>query len=308
MLPVVAQMKGSELVELLAAPKAQVPEWAQDALVASTRQTHMRMLRLARSIPSDLLQAPVATALSEMLSRLRSEKKWSWATSLKNLASTQGALQLLPMYLRVPHGISLKQDTIWQQTMQATARRAREEIPRKPKAMTVDVMMATLAAEKDAQKQAALVMMWFTAARVGCILQLHREDITMHSDTSMSVTFRRGKGVKLRGPYTVHTTAIGRGNMEIITKWMPTSGRIFTIKPADMLPTFRLVDKTLEAKSIRRGSLQAMVQHGVPVDTLMLYSGHTCEKTLLRYLDWGHAAGNQRSRMHDAGRALQQSP
>ena len=129
----------------------------------------------------------------------------------------------------------------------------------------------------------------------------------MHSDTSMSVTFRRGKGVRLRGPYTVHTTAIGSTNMDAITKALPASGRIFNIKPEDMLSTFRLVDRTLEAKSIRRGSLQAMAQHGVPVDTLMLYSGHTCEKTLLRYLDWGHAAGNQRLRMHDAGLALRPS-
>ena len=240
-----------------------------------------------------------------MFSRLRAEKKWTWATSLKNLASTQGALALLPMYLCVPHGILLKQDVVWQQTMQATARRAREEIPRTPKAMTPEILEATLAAERNEQRKAALILMWFTAARVGCILQLHKEDLTIHPDTSLSVTFRRGKGVKLRGPYTVHTTTLGTNNITIVTNALATTrAAIFTMSSAAMLPTFRLVDKTMEARSVRRGSLQAMATAGVPIATLMLYSGHTVEKTLLRYLNWGHAAGNQRSKMHDAGRAL----
>ena len=62
----------------------------------------------------------------------------------------------------------------------------------------------------------------------------------------------------------------------------------------------------MEARSVRRGSLQTMALAGVPLETLILYSGHTNEKTLLRYLGWGHAAGARQRQMADAGAVLVQ--
>jgi hypothetical protein len=129
LLPAVAQLKGSDLATLLAAPPATTPHWADEALAQSTRDAHRRALNSAAKIPPDLLDAPLATALSETLSRRRAERSWTWATALKNLCYLQGALSLLPMYRRVAHGIALRHDTVWQQTVQATQRRVREEKP-----------------------------------------------------------------------------------------------------------------------------------------------------------------------------------
>jgi hypothetical protein len=67
--------------------------------------------------------------LSEALSRRRAERSWTWATGL------QGALSLLPIYRRVAHGIALRHDTVWEQTIKAAKRRAREEKPRSPEAI-----------------------------------------------------------------------------------------------------------------------------------------------------------------------------
>ncbi|MDP3378918.1 MAG: site-specific integrase, partial [Brevundimonas sp.] len=290
--------------KILEAPSARTPAWAEAALAATTRDAHKRMLKIAAAVPADLLAAPLSTALSETLSRMRAEKKWTWATSLKNLAMMQGALALLPMYRAVTAGIWLKQDVVWTQTMQSVSRKAREEIPRTPKAMSPEVFLETLAKETRPQQRIALILMWFTAARPGCILQLQKEDVRVHDNRSISITFRRGKSVKSRGAYTVHTTAIDKMADEISAHIARSERRLFSIRPADLLPTFRLSDRTLEAKSIRRGSLQTMAAHGVPLATLMNYSGHTNEKTLLRYLNWGAEAGEMRATMAVAGQSL----
>jgi hypothetical protein len=120
----------------------------------------------------------------------------------------------------------------------------------------------------------------------------------------MSVTFRRGKGVKARGPYTVHGPRLLHHFDELKRFVAQSTGSLFTIKPAQMLETFRLHDPTMEARSVRRGSLQAMAHNGVALDTLILFSGHTNEKTLLRYLGWGHSAGARQRLMAAAGSVL----
>lgn len=43
---------------------------------------------------------------------------------------------------------------------------------------------------------------------------------------------------------------------------------------------------------------------GTPTEVLMHYSGHTSERTLLRYLGWGMAAGHIQGNMQQAGKAL----
>ena len=72
----------------------------------------------------------------------------------------------------------------------------------------------------------------------------------------------------------------------------------------EMLTCFRLADPTMEARSVRRGALQLLAAAEVPLPTLMLFSGHTNQRTLLRYLNWGVCATEQRSAMAVAGAAL----
>jgi integrase len=262
------------------------------------------MLALARNLPSEFRNLPLPTALARLLEARRTERRWTWATMLKNLASMQGALTLLPLYHAVPHGLLLKQNPIWQQTIQAAARKAREEIPRTPFAMSPDLFRRTLSAERNPQRGLVLAIMWYTSARVGCVLQLHQEDIALRPDRTMSVTFHRGKGVLTRGPYTVHTTTLPEPMFQLLRQALVNAiprRPLFNLRPADLLATFRIVDRTMEARSIRRGSLQTMATAGVPTADLMRYSGHTSERTLLRYLNWGAKASEMQGRMANAG-------
>jgi integrase len=307
LLPVVTQMSGAGLINIITTtPTAKPPGWAADALVKSTRDTHRRMLQWLCGMPKQFQELPVATAVSEYMKALRGERGWTWATTLKNMASAQGALALLPMYRVVEHGVLLKHDVTWAENMRAVTRFAREEEPRTPKAMTTEIFTATMATERDLQRRVVLALMWYTAQRVGCVLQLSKDNMHWNPNDTLSVTLKRGKSVKLRGPYTVHTTSLKTLKpmlMQYLNDVKP-GARLFTLTPADMLSTFRLVDATMEARSIRRGTLQAMAQAGVPNDTLREYSGHTNDRTLLRYLNWGKAAGNARTRMETAGRVL----
>eukprot|EP00760_Papus_ankaliazontas_P017667 PhM_4_TR17368/c2_g1_i10/m.34302 len=51
----------------------------------------------------------------------------------------------------------------------------------------------------------AFALWWITAARPGDVMLLRWEDVSMGPDQAVSVKFTAGKGVNIRGPYTVHT-------------------------------------------------------------------------------------------------------
>ena len=46
-------------------------------------------------------------------------------------------------------------------------------------------------------------------------------------------------------------------------------------------------NKTFDLRSLRRGALQSLAASGCHSDTLLIFSGHTTKKSLLRYLGWG---------------------
>lgn len=298
----VAQMSGSDIIGLVDAPVSRVPVWATAALATSTVASHQRALRSVTQMDPSLRGLPAASALTEHFTRLRLAKSWTWATTLKNMATTQGALKLLPLYRQTTTGVALSDDPVWRQAMKTVSARATESPARVPLAMTRHTLQATLTAEPLQEKRIVLALMWSTAARVGDILALKAEDLLLSPD-SLAVCIRRGKTTKRRGPYTVHTTYAG--DLPELQAWMAAHPqRLFSVTPAEMLLTFRLVDRRLEARSIRRGSLQSMAAAGVPIDTLLEFSGHTNAKSLLRYLLWGVVGEERRARMLRAAGAL----
>jgi integrase len=305
-LPVVTQMTVSDMLRMLQRQRIAPPPWAVDALALSTRQNHQRLLTIITEIPKDHHDQPLVIALGNFFEARRVARGWTWATMLKNLVSFQGALALLPLYReKVFFGLNLKTDVVWKQLVEASSRKAKTEIPRVPRAMTPALFTATLSAERDPAKACALLLAWFTAQRIGCVLKLRREDVIVNEDTSLTVTFRRGKTATAHGPYSVHTCQLQHHlrRLEPLLNASPHAP-LFQMKSSAMLATFRLVSSLMEAKSIRRGSLQQMAKSGTPVDILMRYSGHTREKTLMRYLNWGSITQDISNRMAEAGQAL----
>jgi integrase len=191
--------------------------------------------------------------------------------------------------------------------MRAAQIRARQELPRQPQAAQWSQVLAAVNAEASLPLAVAIIISWVTAARCGCVLQLHRSDVTLHEDRSLSVRFRKGKGARIRGPYTVHTAPLPERLHARVTTWLnQRHNTLFPmIKGEAIKNCLRKVDKKLEQRSLRRGALQTLSTLPAATDALLMeFSGHTQVRTLRRYLNWGAAAVHLRDQMRGAAVAI----
>ena len=277
----------SELRAVLSAPVTNPHPIAQRAITAGTRAEHKRVLDLVRQAPAGYDTWPVARALVECLARAAIQRKWVASTVAKKAASLQGALAILPMYLQAAP-IKLTEFPEWKQAARTLGARAREQAPRAVKPCTRSTVEAAITTAQTSTEKAVIAICWLLAARVGDVLQLTRHEVTLDGNV-LTVTYRKGKTVAKRGPYTVHS--------QVPQVWLPlveqalatrSNTKLFPkITVSDVTKCLRKADAALESRSLRRGSLQLMANEGVDDNTLLLFSGHTSLTMLLRYLAWG---------------------
>jgi len=111
--------------------------------------------------------------------------------------------------------------------------------------------------------------------------------------------YLKGKGVILRGPYTVHTI-MPEDSLLLQILQMP-GDYLFPQDKADdihklALTALKEVDRRIEQRSIRRGALQELAMTDADETTLLMFSGHRDAQMLWRYLGWGQRRGKvQRS-------------
>lgn len=305
-LPAVAALKGSDLRLMMAQPSQPMPHLVQAGLVKTTRQEHLRTLRFLGALPKDCDDLPLPMAIITTFEQTAEARSWRHSTLLKKLATAQGALALLPAYHAAPPVI-LTQCPLWRQAMRAAGIAARQELPHQPTPASLSDIKRALTLETCLPTAAAIILAWVTAARTGCVLQLDSQDVQVNTDRSLSVRFRRGKGARIRGPYTVHTAPLEAPMLRRLEKWL--AGRrtklFASATTGDKIRVaLRRAKKDLEQRSIRRGSLQALAcSPNITDEVLMLFSGHTQVATLRRYLSWGTAAAHTRAAMtkHSSG-------
>lgn len=307
-LPTVVRMTGSDLTRILQSQQAlYIPSLSKAGVVKTTHQEHWRMINMLRQeLPADLLQAPLTTAVVECLTRRAIARKWRASTLLKYLCTAQGALALLPLYLRAP-AVLLNNCPVWRQALRGATVRAKQELPRQPKPASWSDVKLAIAREPSLPIRVAILLTWMTCARCGCVLQLQNQDVTIHQDTTAQIRFRKGKGARIRGPYTVHTTKIPQEYLEMVRNWLAArrSSLFPMVKGAQLKECLRRADPQLEQRSIRRGSLMTLsCTPGVTDSLLMEFSGHTQQSTLRRYLSWGTQAAHLRTTMLEAARTL----
>jgi len=303
-----------ELRKLVSAQATTAHPVALKALTVATRDEHRRVLQgVVLDMPTNYEEWPVGKALLERTMRLRAERKWKWSTTLKKCATLQGALRILPMYV-ASRSVDLTSDVEWSSGLKYIASRSREEQPRSVKPARMGDIQKAIDGTDTVPLKAALALSWILAARFGDVLGLQFEDLSLTDDGDecnrnniVTVTYRRGKTVARRGPYSVHShipdvwvdyiRAAGTGKR---------SGKIFgRIKVADMTSALRRGKQELEARSVRRGSLQLMASNGVGEETLLLFSGHTTLLSLRRYLNWGAVGNVKRNTMVVASKTLE---
>ena len=266
---------------------------AKLGLVKETRESHRRIIKWIRE-QDGLDELSMENGAMEAMARLRKIRNWKWSTTMKNMASFQGALK--------HYGIEL-QSSQWRMAIRGVAIKAREERPKQARPATTETIRRVVEQEGDPQLAAAIAMAWLTCARIGCIAQLRREDVTIDEQNRMAVTFRRGKAVRSRGPYTVHT--------KLPPQWADLIGnqlqhpQPFATTSARVKKALRRVDKRLEQRSLRRGALQTLAEAGVPEEEILNFSGHTTLGMLRRYLEWGRVNQAKAQRQAQNANALQ---
>jgi hypothetical protein len=302
----VTQMKGADLKMLSMLRRQPRKDESWLGFATSTSDEHINIIKLMASNVRE--EDPLIETLIDAFEKLRVIREWRWSTTLKRAASLQGALAILPLYFKGCVPIFLKQSPVWVKQLTHYSKKTKEEAPKQAKPTTADQMMEVIRLFRGKNNAVAVALMlgWLTAARLGCVLQLQVEDVRI-SQQRFSVTFKRGKGVRLRGPYTVYSALLPQEWMEIWEEYRPTrTVKMFSesVTGAKLKEALRAVDSELEQRSIRRGALQTMAENGTSEEDLMRFSGHTQVATLRRYLNWNQINRKVESSMAATGEAL----
>ena len=303
----VTLMKARELLPLLDLPVPRLPKIVDQGLAKATRSAHRRLLNfVASNMPASdgLLSATVLATLQQC----KTQRKWKHSTMMRYLAGIQGALAILPLYRATTAPVLLNEDPVWRQALKAATLHAKEESPCQPEPATLNDVKTAIRSEQHLGVKIAIILAWVTCARVGCVLQLRVADLSLsEGDTNLAVTFRRGKGVRFRGPYTVHTK-LPQAWSALLLRWLRQ--RKTTLFPANVTgPQVKIALRralaTLEQRSLRRGSLQHLAEMtDIKEEQLLLFSGHSSITTLRRYLNWGSKGRDRKEMMHRAAAAL----
>jgi integrase len=305
--PLVAALKGHVLASLTLLDDAAIPQAAQNGIKPAQRAAHRRVWRRLLAMPPKLRELPLPTAVLTTLEAWRHESNWSPPTWSRTLGAAMGALSRASLYTTSAMDFPMASHAVMKDALKAAKKEENTFVSRPPKPCTKDTMKAAVTNATGAVKE-QLILAWLTAGRVGDVLQLKQENVTLKPDT-MAVQFRRGKGVELGSPYTVHTACPPewRPTIEAMLRrrkpgqflWHADSPKARTLMGKDVAAALKRVDADLEQRSIRRGALQHMAtEDETSEEILMMFSGHRRVETLRRYLDWGnkHALRERRGK------------
>ena len=285
--------------QFLSMKVAETPQESMDmawkGIGAAQRASHQRLLRLLQITMAshfDLLHLPVAMASIKVLVRVRAALKWSPVTMAKHAASLSGAMARLDQYMDGPQTpIRLSEFSVWTDFMKEVKRQERLHKGRVPVAAKWPEVKRIMDSLLDKGKRATAILLllsWTHAARPGDVWRLLRQDLEL-TPTRVTITWRRGKVVTTRGPYTTFAVpGMYQQLLEEHINQVPHDKPIFegVWRSQNFLKEVRMHNPALELKSLRRGALQALSEAGVSEEILMIFSGHASVDTLRRYLGY----------------------
>jgi hypothetical protein len=148
-------------------------------------------------------------------------------------------------------------------------------------------MMDKLILNKESGAAFLLLGGWSHAARVGNVATLMEKNF---EDADLeSITWSKAKTTARIGKYT---TASSYGKytqflQDHMKDKKPTELLCSTYDLDKLRIALKVEDSSHDLRSLRRGALQTLAKSGTDVPTLLHFSGHTSEKSLMRYLGWG---------------------
>jgi integrase len=284
---------------------------AFSALSEAVRKQHLRWLHVLQEF---VRNRPAAGRTLEEMAALcmheeGSRRHWQWQTLHRSMASLVGALNNVQLYTDLPHAISLNFNApYFRATMAAVKLLGEQSKPHGQVAVTSELLETAVENESRLWIRVALVLMWVLSARVGDVLQLRIADVVLDaSSLRITVTFRHGKGVLLRGPYSVHAAlspewmaelaqllgqrcqqvAHANGDVREALLFPATPDTALQRRTARLLASLRVAHPSLNLRAMRRGSLQTVMQGGATLAEAQHRAGHMSSRTTEVYLDQG---------------------
>lgn len=254
-------------------------------------------------------------ALIWAMSAMERERRWKASTSILNQAHClYGALKRLDQYTELPP-IDLDTFSEWSDAMKTWTKAALQHLP----SVTDATWPAVNRRIDELPQEEALVLLvaWLHAARVGNVYTVKLHEVKLTPDPSstdglrFAITWTRAKTVGKVEPYTTHSW-ISTKHCHLLRTWIQARERagVQWLFPTKNRPRctdriraeLRKENPAWDLRSLRRGALCTMARDGVPLDTLITFSGHKNTPMLLRYLRYGLHAGDRAAKGAEAAR------
>ncbi|MBL4706629.1 MAG: hypothetical protein JKY54_19020 [Flavobacteriales bacterium] len=300
-----ASLQGSHLLEADFMMTV-LPEHAALGISEQQRRNHVAILRLLQRIvrQHNLGWLALDDALITALTIGHRESGWEWSTLDGYYGILLGAWRRLNQYTIRPTPL-----TTWHLTSSRTfldahryvTRKKRESAVKFPVCVTIAEVRKMLAVmrETKAALHALCVIAWWSCARIGDAVQMHRDEVVLQEDGNVTFHLRRGKGVTASTPYTIHSFIVPTSPTFIAFQAFlrrAAPGPLFAAETKieqdrwgiQLRDTARAINPALCQRSFRRGALQHLAMQSTVSEKVMLdFSGHTTVKMLRRYLNWG---------------------
>lgn len=285
----------------------QPPPEINEAVELPTQEARLRIARLVQDkirALHFLQQAHISIACIRALYKIKAEHNWKWSTMQTAMGLLTGVLSCLDAYTRA-HPYKLSEMGSWRlATRRVTKQTHLEEVKQSAPATIDDIRKAAQLLNKAPRAKLLLILAWSHAARASNVMTLQPQ---WFSTDNTIITWKKAKTTAKRGPYS---TSSSYGEF---TEFVRTEIAAYTDRAAPMFnkddltqvrTALRSLNKDFDLRSFRRGALQALATQGIPIATLMQFSGHTTERSLLRYLNWGQKYGEAYNRGTTAAKAF----
>jgi len=268
------------------------PQELLGAVEPATTEARMRIARLSQEmirLSPDLHNQLIVKALVMALERLRVRHAWTWSTTSTMAGTLSSFMARLDVYTNA-RPFAVGQMGTWREFMRRITKQTHLEKPYQgPPASVDDIEIAVERLKKKREFGAAflLIIAWAHAARVANVVTLQRANF---KDQGGTILWDRAKTTATRGPYSTYSV-YGRFtnfvNKHLALHPLPNSSLCTTADAAVMKKALKEVLPNCDLRSLRRGALQTLSNSGRDAEDLLLFSGHTNTKSLLRYLGFG---------------------
>lgn len=288
--------KGADFAALIL---QQPPPEINEAVELPTQEARLRIARLVQDkirALHFLQQAHISIACIRALYKVKAEHNWKWSTMQTAMGLLTGVFSCLDAYARA-HPYRLSEMGSWRLASRRVTKQTHlEEVKQSAPATIQDIRKAAHLLRKSPRAKLLLILAWSHAARASNAMSLQPQ---WFSADNTIITWKKAKTTAKRGPYSTSS------NYGEFTEFVRSEIAACTNRAAPMFnkddlsqvrSALRSLNKDFDLRSFRRGALQALATQGIPIATLMQFSGHTTERSLLRYLNWGQKYGEAYNR------------